>query len=243
MMAKGQCFYDQTGNAVRMVGITMDATASKQAAEEIKASLAEKEVLLKEIHHRVKNNLQIISSLLNLQSDYVKNHETLEILKVCQNRVTSMALIHEQLYQTEDLAQIDFAEYIENLATNLLTSYERDSDAIALKLNIDDIKLNIDTAIPCGLIINELISNSLKYAFIPGKPGEIFISFHTKPDNYLQLIISDNGIGLPLDLDINNTDSFGLQLVTALTSQLGGTIEINRDIGTQFIIQFLINNL
>ncbi|MBW4637740.1 MAG: PAS domain S-box protein [Gloeocapsa sp. UFS-A4-WI-NPMV-4B04] len=243
LMAKGQCFYDEAGNTVRMVGITMDITASKQAAEQIKASLVEKEVLLKEVHPRVKNNLQIISSLLNLQSDYVKNYQTLEILKVCQNRIDSIALIHEQLYQSQDLAQIDFAEYIENLATNLLTSYERDSDAIALKLNIDDIKLNIDTAIPCGLIINELISNSLKYAFIPGNSGEISISFHVKPDNHLQLNISDNGIGLPPDLDINNTDSLGLQLVTALTSQLGGTIEINRDIGTQFIIQFLINNL
>lgn len=239
MAAKGQCFYDETGNAVRMVGITMDITASKQAAEQIKASLKEKEVLLKEIHHRVKNNLQIISSLLNLQSDYVKNHQTLDILKVCQNRVISMALIHEQLYQSEDLAQIDFAEYIENLATNLLTSYERDTNAIALKLNIDDIKLNIDTAIPCGLIINELISNSLKYAFIPGKSGEISISFHVKSDNQLQLSISDNGIGLPVDLDINNLDSLGLQLVTALTSQLEGTLEINNNIGTQFIISFL----
>lgn len=243
LMAKGRCFYDETGNTVRMVGITMDITASKQAEEQIKASLAEKEVLLKEIHHRVKNNLQIISSLLNLQSDYVKNHETLEILKVCQNRVTTMALIHEQLYQAEDLAQIDFAEYIENLATNLLTSYERDSNAIALKLNIDDIKLNIDTAIPCGLIINELISNSLKYAFIPGKPGEISISFQLISNNCLQLIISDNGIGLPLNLDINNTDSLGLQLVTALASQLEGAIEINRNIGTQFIIQFSSNGL
>lgn len=242
MAAKGQCFYDETGNAVRMIGIIMDITASKHSAEQIKASLVEKEVLLKEIHHRVKNNLQIISSLLNLQSDYVKNHETLEILKVCQNRVTSMALIHEQLYQSEDLAQIDFAEYIENIAANLLTSYERDTNAIALKLNIDNISLNVDTAIPCGLIINEIVSNSLKYAFVPGKTGEIFISLNINNDNYLQLIISDNGIGIPANLDINNTDSLGLQLVTALTTQLGGTIEVNRYIGTQFIINFKKNN-
>lgn len=139
------------------MAIRSDVTERKRAEEQIKVSLKEKEVLLKEIHHRVKNNLQIISSLLNLQAGYIEDEKTLEIFKAGENRVASMAMIHEQLYLSEDLAWIDFAEYIENLAANLLNSYNVDSEAIALKINVDKVSLELDAAIPCGLIINELI--------------------------------------------------------------------------------------
>lgn len=148
-----------------------------------------------------------------------------------------MALIHEQLYQSEDLAKIDFAEYIQILATNLFSAYDISSDKIALKINVDDIQMSVDTAITCGLIVNELVCNSLKYAF-SGKTGEVCIYLHADNVNNLTLTVSDNGIGLPQDFDLENTESLGLQLVTALTSQLEGTIDINVNIGTEFNIVF-----
>lgn len=212
--------------------------ALRQSEEQIKASLQEKEVLLKEIHHRVKNNMQVICSLLNLQSGSIEDSQTLELLQEAQNRVASMALVHEQLYQSEDLARIDFAEYIQNLAANLLSSYDVNSDAIALKINVEHIHLSVDAAIPCGLIINELVANSLKYAFPSGKSGEIRIALHSDNNNQLLLSVSDNGIGLPSDFDIQNTETLGLQLVTALTGQLSGSIELNRNLGTEFKITF-----
>lgn len=154
-----------------------------------------------------------------------------------------MALVHEQLYQSEDLARIDFAEYIENLAANLLSSYDVNSDAIALKINVEPIHLSVDVAIPCGLIINEIVTNSLKYAFPLGKSGEICIDFHSDNNNQLLLSVSDNGIGLPPDFDIQDTETLGLQLVTALTGQLSGTIELNRNFGTEFKITFTEKSL
>jgi len=190
----------------------------KRMEEWIKASLKEKEVLLKEIHHRVKNNLQIISSLLNLQSEYIKDEQDLEIFKVSQNRIESMALIHEKLYQSEDLAQIDFSEYIRDLVASLFCSYELNLDAIELKINVEQIFLNIETAIPCGLIINELVLNSLKHAFPIGNSGEIYINLYENDENEIALTISDNGIGFSQDFDFRNTSSLGLQLVNALTA-------------------------
>jgi len=209
----------------------------KWAEEQIKASLQEKEVLLKEIHHRVKNNLQIISSLLNLQAGYIEDEKTLEILKAGESRVASMAMIHEQLYLSGDLAKVNFTEYIENLVANLFNSYNVNSEAIALKINVDNVNLKLDAAIHCGLIINELISNSLKYAFPAGKEGEICIDLY-RNNNHFILTVSDNGIGFPKDLDFHNTASLGLQIVTALTNQLEGMIELNRDRGTEFKILF-----
>ncbi len=231
-------FLNAEGKPYQYVAIRSDVTERKRAEEQIKVSLKEKEVLLKEIHHRVKNNLQIISSLLNLQAGYIEDEKTLEIYKAGENRVASMAMIHEQLYLSEDLARIDFAEYIENLAANLLNSYNVDAEAIALKINVDNVNLELDAAIPCGLIINELISNSLKYAFPAGKKGEICVELHQGNDNRSTLTVSDNGIGFPKDLDFHNTASLGLQIVTALTNQLEGIIELNRDRGTEFKIIF-----
>jgi PAS domain S-box-containing protein len=226
----------------------LDLSERKQAEDQLKASLYEKEVLLKEIHHRVKNNMQVICSLLNLQSASISDPKTLELLQEGQNRVASMALVHEQLYESEDLARIDFGDYIQNLAANLLSSYDVSSDAIALKINVDNVLLGVDAAIPCGLIINELVSNSLKYAFppspqrglriSPGNQGEIRIDFHAENDNHLHLTVSDNGVGFPQDLDFQNTETLGLQLVTALTGQLSGTIKLERNMGTKFKITF-----
>jgi PAS domain S-box-containing protein len=234
----GEVYFDVTGKAVRMLGTIQDITERNQAEEQIKASLKEKEVLLKEIHHRVKNNMQIISSLLNLQSGYIRdNKEALEMFQETQNRIRSMALIHEKLYQSKDLSRVNFAEYIQSLATQLFHSFAANSHVITLKVDVDDVFLAIDRAIPCGLIINELVSNSLKHAFPAGKEGEIRIGFHSD-DNEFTLIVSDTGVGFPKDLDFRNTESLGLELVVTLTDQVGGTIELHSNAGTEWKIIF-----
>jgi len=238
LAGKGRIIYDETGSAVRMLGININITAQKQAAEQIKASLREKEVLLTELHHRVKNNLQIISSFLNLQSGYVEDAKTLEILKAAENRVISMALVREQLYLSQNLTQIDSASYIKQLASNLFGSYNINTDAIKLKINVDKILLVVNTAITCGLIINELISNALKYAFIEGAAGEIRINFQSSERGKLILVVSDNGIGLPENFEMQKTESLGLQIVQGLTNQLQGEIEIERNNGIEFRITF-----
>lgn len=212
--------------------------ARRRAEEQIKISLQEKEVLLKEIHHRVKNNLQIISSLLNLQAEYLKDKQALEIFKNSQNRIESMALIHEKLYESEDLARINFADYVQDLVTSLFYAYAVNSDAITLKLNIENIFLGIDAAIPCGLIITELVLNSLKHAFPLGKCGEICVELRSFDRNKLALIVRDNGIGLPKSFDFKNTASLGLQLVDALTNQLESSIELNKNDGVEFKLVF-----
>lgn len=228
----------QNQQAYRFIGTVLNITERKLAQEQIQAALDEKVVLLKEIHHRVKNNLQIVTSLLNLQSSRLEEPQIQKILQECQNRVSSMALIHEQLYQSEDLAKIDFTNYVHNLVNNLCSSYDVYNSAIQIKMNIDDIYLSIDTAIPCGLILNELVSNALKYAFPLEQKGDIKIDFHLNDDNYLQLSVKDNGVGISPELDIDKTNSLGLQLVKALTRQLQGTLMLNRDMGSDFQIVF-----
>jgi PAS domain S-box-containing protein len=227
----------KAGRVVGMVGVIRDITKRKRAEEQIKASLREKEVLLKEIHHRVKNNLQAISSLLYLQSRNVKDQETFEMFQDSQNRVKSMSLVHERLYQSQDLARVDFAEYVRNLANHLFRSYGGNTNVIQLRLNVNDVFLGVDTAIPCGLIINELVSNSLKHAFPEGRAGEIRIELRAD-DGQLTLMVSDNGVGFLEDLDFRDTASLGLQLVNMLVEQLEGTIELDRSGGTAFKITF-----
>jgi len=231
---------------LRMVGdILANALERKRVEEQLNSSLKEKEVLLKEIHHRVKNNMQVISSLLNLQSGRIKSQDILEMFKESQDRIRSMSLIHERLYQSEDLARIDFSHYIQNLAKHLFQSYRIDPEAVVLQTDVRDVSLDINKAIPCGLIINELISNSLKYAFPQakkadkkkGKKGEIDIQL-TAENGKVSLLVKDNGIGLPEDLDIEMADSFGLQLVTTLVNQLNGNIDIKGKPGATFKITF-----
>ena len=209
----------------------------KSAEAKIKTSLKEKEILLKEIHHRVKNNMQVVSSLLSLQARYIKDEEAQQLFKESQGRVRSMALIHEKLYQSQDLSSIDFAEYVRNLADYLSSSYGANSAKIALKTDVDGMSLGINTAIPCGLIINELVSNSLKHAFPHERKGEIRIDLHRK-DGEFELVVSDDGIGFPKGLDFQKTESLGLQLVNTLTQQLEGTIELKNGHGTEFRITF-----
>jgi len=211
----------------------------KRMEEQIKASLREKEMLLREIHHRVKNNMQLISSLLRLQSRYIKDKKYIEMLKESQNRIRSMAFIHEKLYQSKDLANIDFNGYIKSLTDDLFRSYGANGK-IALKTDIEGVSLGVDTAIPCGLIINELVSNSLKHAFPEDREGEIKIALRRTDRNEVELVVSDDGIGIPEDLDFRNTESLGLQLVTSLAeSQLQGKTELNRAKGTEFRIRFI----
>jgi PAS domain S-box-containing protein len=230
---------DADGKAIGTILLLHDITREKEADERIKASLKEKEVLLKEIHHRVKNNLQIISSLLNLQSTYITDGQALGMFKESQNRVRSMALIHEKLYQSKDIARIDFAEYIRNLTGNLVRSYGFSPVMVKLIIDADHISLGVDTAIPCGLIINELVTNSLKYAFPDGRNGEIRITLkQDNGDGRYWLSISDDGRGLPESIELRKTSTLGLQLVTTLVDQLNGTIEVKRENGTEFIIRF-----
>lgn len=218
-----------------------EITERKRAEEKINISLQEKVVLLREIHHRVKNNLQVISSLLNLQSGYIEDKKSLEIFRESQTRVRSMALIHEKLYQSKDLNKIEFSEYIESLIKDLFKSYNIESSRITLKSKMEGIYFEIDTAILCGLIINELVSNSLKHAFPENRKGEIYIELNQNSgNNKYTLIIKDNGIGFPSNVDFRKTESLGLQLVTTLSEQLGGTIELNKNGFTEFKIEFSV---
>ncbi|MBC8357768.1 MAG: PAS domain S-box protein [Candidatus Aminicenantes bacterium] len=229
---------DDHGRTVKTYGVNQDITERKKAEEKIEKSLKEKEVLLKEIHHRVKNNMQIISSLLNIQSANIEDENMREVFNVCQSRIRSMALMHETLYKSEDLARIDFSEYIRRLTTHLMSMYREGIEPIRLNLDIVDVYLDINRAIPCGMIINELVSNSLKHAFPDGKGGEIAVKMFTDKKKIVTLIVSDTGVGFPEGLDFRETKSMGMQLVTDLTRQIKGTIKIGRDKGTEFKIVF-----
>jgi len=222
------------GGKTYLMGIFRDITERKKAEEKIKASLQEKEVLLQEVHHRVKNNMQIISSLLDLQSRHIKDEQALEIFKNSQNRIRSIGLIHERLYQSKDLAKVDFTEYAQSLTGHLFSSYGINPEAIKSKLKIKDVFLDINTAIPCALIINELVSNSLKHAFPEGKKGEIKIITHPLNKSEIELIVSDNGVGIPKEVDFRNTETLGLQ------DQLHGDIKLDRTRGTTFHIRFKV---
>lgn len=237
---QGQGVFDESGNFLYEDGILFDISDRKRAEAKLQVSLKEKELLLKELHHRVKNNLQIISSIFSLQSQHVDNPEIRSILRESQNRISSIALIHEKLYQSDTIANINLAEYIETLAINLFASYEISSKDIRLNLNICDVYLSIDTAIPCGLIINELVSNCLKHAFLDRASGEVSIILSVMSEGVLNLEIQDNGIGVPEDLDIKQVSSLGLSLVDALVFQIKGELSISNQNGAVFQIIFPI---
>jgi PAS domain S-box-containing protein len=215
-----------------------ELTERKRAEEQVTASLREKEVLLKEVHHRVKNNMQVISSLLSLQARHIQDQQILETLQESRQRIRSMALVHEQLYQSEDLARVAFAKYIQSLANHLFYSYRLDPDLITLNVDAEDILLSIDTAVPTGLLLNELISNALKHAFTDGRAGEVSVELHSDPRGQLTLIVSDDGVGFPEDLDFRSTRSLGMQLINTLVAQLEGTVVLERDGGTTFKVAF-----
>ncbi len=205
------------------------------AEKQLTKSVGEKEVLLREVHHRVKNNLQIIISLLNLQSRNITDETTLLAFRESQNRVRAMALVHEKLYQSADLEKIDLDNYIRFLGNNLFQFFGVKGTGITLAMDIRNVFLAIDTAIPLGLIINELISNSLKYAFPDGRKGEISVAIN-RQDHTLTVMFKDNGVGIPKDFDWRNATSLGLRLVITLVEQLDGTVELDRTAGTAFAI-------
>ena len=221
----------------------LEITERKRAEEQARTSLKEKEVLLKEIHHRVKNNLQVISSLLSLQSSYIENRQVLSVLDDSQHRVRSMALIHEKLYQSANLAQIDFGDYIRDLAGYLFRAQGGHTRNIGLNIQTDDVHLIIDMAVPCGLILNELISNSLKHAFPTGHSGDIVVTCRAEEGDQIILTVGDNGVGLPAGLDLQNTGTLGLELVRTLTEQLGGTLQLDRTQGIEYRLAFSTHHI
>jgi two-component system, sensor histidine kinase PdtaS len=212
----------------------------QKAQAEAEVSLKEKELLLQEVHHRVKNNMQIVASLLRLQSRRIDDARTVAILNDSRSRISAMSLIHETLYKPSNLNSVGLREYIKELGRNLFDFYGVDPDRIALVTDVESISLNIETATPCGLIINELVTNSLKYAFPDERPGLITITMKRERDGEGYLLrVADDGIGLPEDLEIRRTNSLGLQLVVNLTeNQLQGRLEVDRHHGTAFRIAF-----
>jgi PAS domain S-box-containing protein len=223
---------------LKVMGILRDVTDRIHAEEKIKASLHEKDVLLREIHHRVKNNMQIISSLLRLQARTIGDSSLSDMFRESQNRIRSMALIHEKLYQTEDFTRINFAEYIRSLTVHLFHTYQVNSNIVKMKIEMEEVFLDINRAIPCGLIINELVSNSLKYAFPDNKKGEVCIKLSSNRQKKTKIIVSDSGIGLPKSVNLLEPETLGLQLVSDLIAQIEGTVRLERAKGTAFHISF-----
>lgn len=230
--------FDSNKELKKVVVIQTDITYRKSMEEQIRASLEEKGLLLREIHHRVKNNLQIIISLFNLQSHYVNDEKAFAALKEGQDRIKSMALIHERFYQNEGLSRIDFDEYIKRLVENLLLSFNVQPGKIKYTINAEKISLDIDTAVPCGLIINELVSNTIKHAFPENESGELQIDFRKLGNDELELVIRDNGVGLPAGFSIEDSDSLGMQLINALANQLDARLTIEPGKGTTFNLKF-----
>ena len=231
--------YDSNGGVQGAACVALDITERKEAADRMAASLMEKEMLLREVHHRVKNNMQVIVSLLKLQSGKIEDTKYLEMLKESQNRIKSMALVHEKLYRSKTIARINFEDYINSIAKNLLRSYSHLAGRVNIRVESEDILVGIDTAIPCGLLINELISNSLKHAFPQGSEGEIRVKMHRSGEDEFELVVNDNGVGMQEDFDFRHTESLGLQLVSTLAEdQLNGEILLNAAGGTEFRIKF-----
>jgi two-component sensor histidine kinase len=221
----------------RLLEETVGALMESETA--VRASLDEKEVLLREIHHRVKNNMQVVSSLLKLQERQLSDDRIKRALRESQSRVHAMGLIHEVLYRTSDLSQIDLQRYVSSLVSSLVAMYAGQDDRVSLSINADGVRLGIDETVPCGLVINELISNSLKYAFPHEREGEIRIEAAQIGDNEVELRVSDNGVGIPPEVNFDNATTMGMRLVKGLVEiQLGGRIRLDREHGTRFLIVF-----
>ncbi len=258
---QGQVMKNESGRVVTLLGTAQDITQRRRAEEEVRrlnedlearvqdrthaledtndrlrTSLEEKETLLKEVHHRVKNNLQIVYSLINLQSRHVKDPKTLEGLEDCRERVRAMAMVHEKLYRSKDLGRIDFADYIRDLAKGLMRTYG--APEVSVRVEADGVRLGIDEAVPCGLVVHELVSNCLKHAFPGGRRGEVVVSLAREESGTLRLEVRDDGVGFPDSLDFRKASSLGLQLVCGLMRQLGGEIQRKEGSGTTFEIAF-----
>ena len=237
VLSRGAPHTDSAGNITSWVGLHLDITERKRYEERLETSLREKEVIIKEVHHRVKNNMQVISGFLELQSNYIDDPQAIEKLNESQRRVRTMALVHEKLYQSKSLGVINAAEYIKSLVADLMNSYTI-STPVDVSVGVDDVSINLDMAIPCGLIINELVTNSLKYAFSGRGSGKLAVTMHHQADHTFCLTVRDDGVGLPPDYEARSTASLGTQLVSVLVRQLGGTMKTETDHGARFTITF-----
>ena len=229
--------FEQDGSVRQVICTFSDITDRKQIEQQLRTSLKEKEVLLREVYHRVKNNMQLVSSLLSLQASTIADPGILRLLNESQQRVKTMALIHERLYRSDNLARINTATYIQDLVNNLILFYKTMGSSIQVNFDVAELELDLDVAVPCSLIINELVSNALKYAF-PDRQGEIKLQFWLDNTGNYCLIVKDDGIGIPVDIEPHNTETLGMQLVYGLTQQLGGAIELDRREGSLFRIIF-----
>lgn len=232
----------ETEDGPMVLSAIVDISDRKNKEERIQAALKEKDVLLGEIHHRVKNNLQIVHSLLDLQSSRIEDPRVLEMLGETQNRIQSMALIHQTLYQSRDFSGVDFGHFLDNLAPILSASYGIDPERIALSIDAVDVLLPLSVAIPCGLIVNELVTNSLKHGYPGGRSGEICIKLAKDGDGYVRLCVADDGVGIDESIDFDNTTSLGLKLVTLLSEQVAGDLTIHRAHPTEFVLRFPVSN-
>lgn len=232
-------FIREEGKPVRVIRVIRDISEHKMAEARLKYSLAEKDVLLQELYHRTKNNMNLISSLMSLQSIIVDDEKLVQPFKDMQSRIQAMALVHERLYKSQDLNEIDIEYYIKDLTQSLLASFNGDRKNIELIFDIEKLPAVIDTAIPCGLIINELMTNALKYAFPGGASGQICITLRTLPENRLELIFSDNGRGLPENFDLKDITSLGMKIVEILVlKQLKGEWSVSTENGTKYRMVF-----
>ncbi len=229
---------DARGKVIGLQGIYTDVTERKRSEEAIRASLEEKTVLLREVHHRVKNNLQIVISLLRLQAVRTKNPEALDTFQETGNRIHSMALLHETLYRSQSLAHVNFADYIESLCSHLFRSHAQKATRVKLDRHLQNVSMDLDRAVLCGLIVNELVSNALKHAFPNDRSGRIAVELQTTPQEQILLKVADDGVGLPWGLNLHQTKTLGHQLVFMLTEKLRGTMEVTRDRGAAFCITF-----
>ena len=230
----------EDGKVVASVTVFQDITELKRIDGQLRKSLAEKEILLREVHHRVKNNMFVIISLLSLQSGSLSDPRAIEVLRECQNRIRTMLIIYEKLYRSPDLSKVDFDEYIRDLTTSLFETYSVHPGKITLDLDIAGVSIDIEKAMPCGLIINELLSNSIKYGFPEDSSGKITVSIQPAGANEIELVVGDNGVGMPEDTDMTKAKTFGLQLVNILVDQLDGKLQLNYEKGTEFRILFKV---
>jgi PAS domain S-box-containing protein len=227
---------DAEGKVLGSVHIARDITQRREMEKKLEKALEDKEILMKEIHHRVKNNLMMISSLLNIQSHYIKDQEVKDIFAESQNRANSMALLHQELYESGDMNDIELSEYLRSLSTEIMHSYNSKNKSVDLTLDLEQGTIDVDRAIPIGLIATETIINSFKHAFPEGN-GKILIKFYKENDSFV-LIISDNGVGFPENLDFRSQGNMGMMLINGLINQIDGSIDMKRENGTTFIIKF-----
>jgi PAS domain S-box-containing protein len=228
----------ETGEGPMILSVILDLSERKQSEKRIQDALQQKDLLLKEVHHRVKNNLQVIHSLLDLQALKILDHDLVDVLRDSQNRIRSMSLIHQTLYQSQNFAQVDFQRFLGELLPRLTESYGARSRQVNIDIQARDMKLPINEAIPCGLIVNELVSNALKHGFPNERGGKVLVKISQDADQEVELSISDDGQGIPPDMDLTKSDSLGLQLVHLLTRQLHGQLDVQRSNPTRFTLRF-----